>query len=228
MSQQANVRLQGVSTISPTNDPFEFRSTSSSSASFSSDPLPDSGEVNEKQEALLVEDMMERSPVVRNPEDTLGSIYYQLDFLITCGGSSSNTSAGTNPTQQSLFVILEIPPSYPLRTPQFLLTPRSSSSAPPTQCYSQVTTLRAIEQEVNAGCLLFFETSPELLMSSEHLEGALDSVLSIQLSTLISCLSSGATFDHSLAPAPAAAVIGKNRSSRALSKMYGRHFHGTA
>lgn len=216
--QQATVRLQGVSTISPTNDPFAFRSGSSAvlATSSSSDPLLNVEDGNHQQDVILVEDMMERSPVVRDPDETCGSLYYQLDFSITCGS-----------TQQSLFAILEIPPTYPLRTPQILLTPRSSSSAPTTHSYSYVTTLRAIEQEVNAGCLLFFETSTELLMNSEHLEGALDSVLSIQLSTLLSLLSSGASIAPS-ALVPAAAVIGKNRSSRSLSKMYGRHFNGTA
>ena len=212
--QQAIVRLQGVSTISPTKDPFEFRSSSSSvsTTSSSSDPQLNVSE----QDVILVEDMMERSPVVRNPDEIRGSLYYQLDFSITCGS-----------TQQSLLAILEIPPTYPLRTPQILLTPRSSSSAPSTHSYSYVTTLRAIEQEVNAGCLLFFETSPELLMNSERLEGALDSVLSIQVATLISLLSSGASIAPS-ATVPVAAVIGKSRSSRSLSKMYGRHFNGTA
>jgi hypothetical protein len=228
LSHQSTVRLQGVTTISPVNDPFEFCSSSSSLSTPTAPAAASSSSGVSQQNAsapVVAEDLMERCPVMRNPEEILGSIYYQLEFLLTSSASSSGSDQS-----QSLFAILEIPATYPLRTPQILLTPRSNSSAPSTQCYSHVTTLRAIEQEVNAGCLLFFENCPELLMNNEHVEGALDSILSIQLSTLFSLLSSGATFDHSsnAPPAGAGAVIGKNRSSKVLSKMYGRHFNGTA
>lgn len=213
-SNRANVRLQGVSSISPTNDPFESRLVTSTITE---------GFEDDAQVTSDMTDMIERNPASRNPEDLIGYVYYQLEFSVTVGTD-----------QQSIFAVLEIPPNYPLRTPQFLLTPRSTSVSS-TQSYSYISTLRAFEQEVNVGCLLALENLGESFFNkNEKLEEALDNILSVQLSTLLALFTSGATFDNSNHPMNSlnaadrstGNVIGRNRNSSVLSKLYGRSYLG--
>lgn len=216
-SNRANVRLQGITAISPTNDPFDSRSLTQS---------PIEGCDDTPQVLPNMVDMIERSPTTRNPEDLLGFLYYQLELSVSSGND-----------QQSIFAVLEIPSNYPIRTPQILLTPRTSSSVTSsTHSYSYTSTLRTIEQEVNVGCLCLLENlmNDTILNNHEKLEEALDSILSIQFSTLTALLATGATFETSASSlsttsAPDrmnSAVTGRNRSSSALSKLYGKNCFG--
>jgi hypothetical protein len=212
-----DVRLQGMTTLSPTNDPFEFPSA----AQFSPQQVIGCDETPERGSG--VEDMEERFSVGREADEVFGCVYYQLDLSLSSGSE-----------QQSLFVLVEIPPNYPLRTPRVLLAPRTASSAPSTHSYASLSALRSIEQEVNAGCLLFFENSSDsFLNKNELLEEALDSVLSLQMSTLVSLLATGATFDQAASVTPATdngtpgSTICKSGNGRsALSKLYGRNYFG--
>jgi hypothetical protein len=212
-----DVRLQGMTTLSPTSDPFEFPSAVRSRSQLGNDSDETPPVTSD------VEGMKERFTVGRDRNEVTGCVYYQLDLSLSSGND-----------QQSLFALLEIPPNYPLRTPQVLLTPRTASSAPSTHSYAYLSTLRSIEQEVNAGCLLFFENSANsenIISKSELLEEALDSVLSLQISTLVSLLSSGATFDEPVVTTGGntVAFAGKNRNgskSGGLTKLYGRNYLG--
>lgn len=210
--KRVEVLIKSINKVILENDPFIIPSISISTSINDNSETSNSNILN-----LESFDMKERLIELDLFNDKEECIYYRLQLLLTYYGE-----------EQLLNVILAIPSNYPLKTPQFLLSSRKSSNSSSgfNQSYNATTTLKAIEQEINAGCLLYFENMKSEVISNNYtLEELLDSILSFQIRVLYSLLSSGATFGV-VSNSSLGSLVGKNRRSNLLTQLYGKRFVG--
>lgn len=220
VEKRVEVTLKSLTKITPDSDPFLIPSISTTSTLSSG---------NLESEA---NDFKERSAEWEHFNDRSECIYYKLQISLTYYGE-----------EQVVNLIVSIPTEYPLKTPQFLLLTRKTNSssssssssggssgstagAGVTQNYNSITTYRTIEQEVNVGCLLLFDSLKlEVIENESILEEILDSVFAFQLKVLYSLLASGATFGL-VSNNSIGSFVGKNRRSSLLNQLYGKRFVG--
>ncbi|CAE7521310.1 unnamed protein product, partial [Symbiodinium microadriaticum] len=129
-----------------------------------------------------------------------GCSYFEASFQITPRERVGNAQASED--NCLVRAVIEVSPEYPLRPPRFALSFRR----PPGigSSYGDIA-LRALEQELNAGCVDVLElhdrfiddvrarglqdsVTPPSAASSDALEAAMDSTLGLQLSLLLSML----------------------------------------
>lgn len=164
-------------------------------------------------------------------QDSSASVYLRISVQLQIA-QAATLAGGAGGAADCLLsipmhILVDIPASYPVKPAQFMLAARRSLTPAGSGAYSG-SSLRALEQELNAGCLSYLDaglweealvgtgemevvghSSPSPpngpLSNSDLLEESLDGMLGLQLSLLFALLSTTATaiYNESVAAAEA-------------------------